>query len=511
MPTAPVPSTAYSLTPYQKWWSGVGIFGMLVLILQALTDSTVSPFWSLGVVAVGVLGYVWAGYSGHPAGIKNDGNLHRGITARGAVAWVAAAILTAFYVLLYWFPTVLGLGHNGSPNTGLIGLFDPFSMALKGQPASEWFVYGVLYTCAIVVFGLKFIAKYRHNRYQVWRTVSVIFFQTGFAFLLPELMQALRYPYHDFKNMWPLNYYFFDEWHLRELTSSGTVGLLMLGSGLAMIFVVSPVLTYFYGKRWYCSWVCGCGGLAETAGDPFRHLSDKSQKSWKIERWSIHIVLAFALVMTVAVLFSFFHNAADAFWVGKTAFIAILTVLLGGGAAMLRLNRRLRGGLSRQARRIGTSVMLATLALAWLAFATGTSEMLFIIGNYHLRSWYGFLVGAAFSGVIGVGFYPLMGTRVWCRFGCPMAAILGVQQKIFSRFRITVNGGQCISCGNCSTYCEMGIDVRAYAQRGQDIVRASCVGCGVCSAVCPRGVLRLENGPVATGLTLTDGRATLAD
>ena len=77
-----------------------------------------------------------------------------------------------------------------------------------------------------------------------------------------------------------------------------------------------------------------------------------------------------------------------------------------------------------------------------------------------------------------------------------MAAILGLQQKLFSRFRITTNGGQCISCGNCSTYCEMGIDVRSYAQKGQDVVRASCVGCGICAAVCPRGVLRLENGTV---------------
>ena len=40
----------------------------------------------------------------------------------------------------------------------------------------------------------------------------------------------------------------------------------------------------------------------------------------------------------------------------------------------------------------------------------------------------------------------------------------------------------------------MGIDVRAYAQKGQNIVRSSCVGCGICSAVCPRGVLKLENG-----------------
>ena len=39
----------------------------------------------------------------------------------------------------------------------------------------------------------------------------------------------------------------------------------------------------------------------------------------------------------------------------------------------------------------------------------------------------------------------------------------------------------------------MGIDVRHYAQKGENIVRSSCVGCGVCSAVCPRGVLKLEN------------------
>ena len=122
--------------------------------------------------------------------------------------------------------------------------------------------------------------------------------------------------------------------------------------------------------------------------------------------------------------------------------------------------------------------------------------MVLIFNNGTLRSWYGFAIGSVFSGVIGVGFYPIMGSRVWCRFGCPMAAILGLQQRFFSRFRITTNGGQCISCGNCSTYCEMGIDVRSYAQKGQNIVRASCVGCGICAAVCPRGVLRLENSAI---------------
>jgi len=56
-----------------------------------------------------------------------------------------------------------------------------------------------------------------------------------------------------------------------------------------------------------------------------------------------------------------------------------------------------------------------------------------------------------------------------------------------------VKENMCISCGLCSKYCEMGIDVRSYAQSNTNFTRASCVGCGLCAAVCPRGVLRLEN------------------
>jgi len=76
-----------------------------------------------------------------------------------------------------------------------------------------------------------------------------------------------------------------------------------------------------------------------------------------------------------------------------------------------------------------------------------------------------------------------------------MAAPLGLTQKS-GRFRITVKKDMCISCGNCSTYCEMGIDVRAYAMANQDVKRAACVGCGMCAHVCPRGVLKLENKPI---------------
>ena len=139
--------------------------------------------------------------------------------------------------------------------------------------------------------------------------------------------------------------------------------------------------------------------------------------------------------------------------------------------------------------------LIVILALIGFHFYSGDGHV-FLFQSGTLRKSYSFLIGSIFSGVIGTGFYPILGNRGWCRFGCPMAAMMGFQQRLFSRFRITTNGGQCISCGNCATYCEMGIDVRAYAQKGENIVRSSCVGCGICSAVCPRGVLKLENGPL---------------
>ena len=32
----------------------------------------------------------------------------------------------------------------------------------------------------------------------------------------------------DLKNMWPLNYYFFNDWHLKGLLNGGNLGLFML-------------------------------------------------------------------------------------------------------------------------------------------------------------------------------------------------------------------------------------------------------------------------------------------
>ncbi|MCK0107778.1 4Fe-4S binding protein [Flavobacteriaceae bacterium S0825] len=357
-----------------------------------------------------------------PPGIKNNGIWFNTATNRGWIGWFAFVFLVGFYLLLYFRPDYI---------VNWTYIVDPISESLSGNLASQWFLYGFLYCTVMTVMAVRMYIKYRHNKYQILRTTSVLFFQIVFAFLIPEILIRFEKPWYDFKNAFPLDYDFFFKWNLDELIASGGLGLFILIWGIVLTLVIVPVMVYFFGKRWYCSWVCGCGGLAETLGDPYRHLSDKSLKAWKLERWLVHGVLVFALVMTGFTLYTYFSGAEG---------------VLG-------------------------------------------------IRTQTIQDIYGLLIGAFFAGVIGTGFYPIFGNRVWCRFGCPLAAYLGIVQRFKSRFRITTNGGQCISCGNCSTYCEQGIDVRAYAQKGENIVRASCVGCGICSAVCPRGVLKLENGP----------------
>ncbi|WP_297335571.1 4Fe-4S binding protein [Algoriphagus sp.] len=410
----------------QKWDEVIWEDYRFPLAKAALSSPVKNSPWlyfglSIGLMVLGGLLYNLPKYQEEPAGIKHNGIFHSAMKNRGWLGILTGSYLILFYIILYWFPAYL---------VNLVWMVDPLSQVLSGNSASQWFLYGLIYTLAILVMGIRMFRKYKGNAYQQLRTASVMFFQTAFAFLIPEILVLLNQPYFDFKNIWPLDYDFFYDYQIETFLSSGGVGLFMLIWGIMLILIAVPVFTYFYGKRWYCSWVCGCGGLAETVGDPYRQLSDKSLKSWKIERYLVHGVLALAVVMTLLTIANYFSGFS------------------------------LLGNVTNQ-----------------------------------LHSFYGFAIGSAFAGVVGTGFYPFMGNRVWCRFGCPLAAYLGIVQRFKSRFRITTNGGQCISCGNCSTYCEMGIDVRWYAQRGQNIVRSSCVGCGVCSAVCPRGVLKLENGP----------------
>ncbi len=342
------------------------------------------------------------------------GWLKHDITHRGVTAWALTVVLALFYLVLYYGGRTIG------------GVYIPdfwhYAADAIGLP-HKWTFYGLLYTIAVGVGGIYVMKKYSHNRYQLVRTGVVIFVQCTLAFAIPWILAIFEQPEYYFSYLWPLEISDFYPSQIAEYPVP------IIVYSIVAALVVVPVLGVFFGKRWYCSWVCGCGGLANTAGEPFRHLTPTSRRSWKFEKWAVHLTLVLALVVTAAVIAS---------WAA--------------------------GGHYPQFEQTAAS----------------------------MQSLYGFVVVTMLSGIIGVVVYPVGGTRFWCRNFCPMAALLGIIQK-FGRFRIRVKDDMCISCGLCTKYCEMGIDVRAYAQNNQNFVRASCVGCGICSEVCPRGVLRLEN------------------
>jgi len=272
----------------------------------------------------------------------------RPVTATKGFGWLGGAFgifLILFYVALYFFPEYI---------TNWTLMLDPISESLSGNTAGRWFLYGFLYTLVMFVMGIRMLIKYRHNNYQLVRTGSVMFFQTAFAFLIPEFLLRMNQPYMDFKNAWPLDYDYFFDYNIDGMVGQGqefaiagwatSVGTMMFIWGIVLTLVVVPFFTYYFGKRWYCSWVCGCGGLAETLGDPYRQLSDKSLTAWKYERYIIHGVLVFAIVMTGMVIYT---------------------------------------------------------------YMTGSSNILFLDSN-NVRSWYGFFIGSMFSGIVGTGFYPLL-------------------------------------------------------------------------------------------------------
>jgi len=328
------------------------------------------------------------------------------VSNRQPVAWAASAALLGGYLLLYFTEAL-------QRPADLLGL------------GSKWTLYGLLYTLAMIVGGAFFLRRHGNSRYHRVRTVVVVSVQVVLAFALPLVMTVFDHKEYYFSYFWPLKIeYLYPTVILKQ-------PFLILAYSFVFSLVVFPILGYFLGKRFYCSWVCGCGGLANTAGEPFRHLSSKSARAWKIEQVSIYSVL----------------------------FLAVITT-----------------------------------AIVWVNWAIGKQHPDFARFAFAIQRYYGFVIGAMFAGVLGVALYPLMGSRVWCRFACPMAALLGLIQK-FGRFRISVKQDMCIACGNCSTYCEMGIDVRQYAMENRDVKRASCVGCGMCAHVCPRGVLKLETKP----------------
>ena len=65
-----------------------------------------------------------------------------------------------------------------------------------------------------------------------------MFFQLGFAFLIPEFMYRMNsnLPYYDLKNMWPLNYYNFEQYRVDSFINNGSIGMALLVFGICLLY-----------------------------------------------------------------------------------------------------------------------------------------------------------------------------------------------------------------------------------------------------------------------------------
>ena len=317
------------------------------------------------------------------------------------------------------------------------------ALAFWNRPWSFW--YTVLYTLVMTVFGLQAMKRWgfdKRDRFQIWRYVSLISFQWIFFFLIPEFLfrWAVQYQWvgerlaHDPNfagNAWR-TYGLIYAWPLFFYTFFGNPSQVWIVWGALLSFAIIPVLVLFHGKR-YCSWICGCGGLAETLGDRWRHLAPKGKTS---VRWE-------------------FMNS----------------IVLGGAVA----------------------VTLAVLARdSWHIFAKPANLGLEI---YHLLAdvW---LVGIL-PVTLYPFFGGKVWCRYWCPLAKMMQIFSAAFTRFrVSRFAIHSNE-KCIACMECSRNCQVGIDVMQYALKQEPITNAnsSCIGCGICVTVCPMNVLSFSSAP----------------
>jgi thioredoxin reductase/ferredoxin len=203
--------------------------------------------------------------------------------------------------------------------------------------------------------------------------------------------------------------------------------------------VLIPLMIRVWGKGSYCGWICSCGALAETLGDEHRAKMPHGP-IWNRLNMTGQVILAIALVLL---------GLRVAGW------------FLPGDHLVSKL---FHGAVE------GKSVTGAALPFP-LSFL-----------NY---KWF---VDLFLAGILGVGLYFHFSGRVWCRFACPLAALMHIYAR-FSQFAIVADKKKCISCNVCTSVCHQGIDIMNFANKGMPMRDPECVRCSACVHSCPTGVL----------------------
>jgi thioredoxin reductase/ferredoxin len=399
-------------------------------------------------------------------------------TPRG---WIALGVFLAFCVFLYawksggfaetWLnpwpenmPTILGSlgGWFQAQVADRSTLLGTLAVSLK----SRSFYYTLLYSLSIVVFGITRIRR-RRTPYVTLQTTVLMLVQVVPLFLLPEIILPwLGYngwfdhgfgktiADHLFESYIPADQYAAHQWpvwgHPRAywraygfilawplmVYNVFTDAPLMWWLVIAFVqtFVIIPALVWRWGKGAYCGWICSCGALAETMGDKQRQKMPHGP-FWNRFNMAGQVILALAFLLLLV-------RFAGWIWPQSIAASAFHLLLEGKNA----------------------SGQLVTYA------------------NY---KW---IVDVLLGGVLGVGLYFKYSGRVWCRFFCPLAALMHIYAR-FSRFRIFPEKSKCISCNVCTSVCHQGIDIMNFANKGLPMQDPECVRCSACVQQCPTGVL----------------------
>jgi thioredoxin reductase/polyferredoxin len=304
------------------------------------------------------------------------------------------------------------------------------------RPWAFW--YTVLYTALMTIFGLRALKRWgldRRDRFQIWRFTSLLGFQWIFFFIVPEFLFQWAVEYQWVGAALAENPQFADQawrsygivyaWPLFFYTWFYDPHIIWVVWGVLLTFVLIPLLVLLHGKR-YCSWICGCGGLAETLGDQWRHLAPKGPGSIRLE------------VMGTAVLL----------------------LAVGVTAAMLL---RDVAGLVRTA---DWGIYVYRIFIdVWLVGILPVTVYPFMGGKVWCRYW-----------------CPLAKLM---QVQSKLFAKLGI-----SRFHIVANDKciACNECSrNCQV--GIDVMQYALKQETLDNATSSCIGCGICVTVCPMDTL----------------------
>ncbi len=98
----------------------------------------------------------------------------------------------------------------------------------------------------------------------------------------------------------------------------------------------------------------------------------------------------------------------------------------------------------------------------------------------------GWFIGVLFLVIL---FLNRIRPRFWCRFLCPLGALLGLFSR-FSLLRLQKAEEKCTGCGLCTRHCQGA----ATPVPGREWERAECLACFNCSHVCPENALSFHLG-----------------